>query len=148
VAVLAGDPFLPGRRGAVLLPDRLQLDAGMDGHLMAGDAELRLLECGGLDGRLVDADPFFPVGLGGAVGLVGADQDPQGHGIADGLDAAGGVEGTEDRLVDVAGRDPARAVDLAVALAGTVAGDAGDAFAGSRAAVPPGDVAPLPQRRT
>ena len=41
VAILAGDAFLGGRRGAVLFPDDFEFDLGLDGHLMARDAEIR-----------------------------------------------------------------------------------------------------------
>src|SRR5207244_3431249 len=44
VAFLAGSALLEGRRGAILLPNRLQLDTGVDLDLVAGDAELRLLD--------------------------------------------------------------------------------------------------------
>src|SRR5205085_5879667 len=63
------------------------------------------------------------------------------------LEAPQAVEGTEHRLVDRPRRDPPRAVRLAVPLSDPVAGHAGDAFAGGRATVPPGDVAPLGQGR-
>src|SRR5205085_3651418 len=123
VALLAGGPFLVRRRVAVLLPNRLQLDPGMDLHLVAGDAELRLLEHGRRDGLLMDADVSL------AVGLIAADQDLQPLRVADCLEDAGGVEGAENRLVDVARRDAPRAVDFPVRFADAVAGDAGDSFA-------------------
>src|SRR5205085_9123233 len=41
VAVLAGRSLLERRRGAILLPNGLQLDAGVDLDLVAGDADLR-----------------------------------------------------------------------------------------------------------
>src|SRR5689334_16554686 len=89
----------------------------------------------------MDADVTRPVGL------IGADQDLVALCVADGLEEAGGVEGAEDRLVDVAGRDSPRAVALVVGLADAVAGHAGDAFLGGAAAVPPRDVAPLAEGR-
>src|SRR5262245_47001601 len=55
VAFLAGDSLLVGGGCAVLLPDGLELDAGMDLHLVAGHAELRLLDDGGLNGLLMDS---------------------------------------------------------------------------------------------
>src|SRR5206468_2568383 len=135
------DALLEGGGRSILLPDRLQLDAGVDLDLVAGDAELRLLGHGGLNGLLVDP------GVAGPVRLVGAHQDLVSLCVADGLEDARGVEGAEHRLVDVARRDPPGAVALVVGLADAVAGDAGDAFLGSAAAVPPRDVAPLAEGR-
>src|SRR5688572_22681361 len=122
VALLTRNPFFGGGRSPVLFPDCFQLDSGMDLHLMAGHAELRFHEQVRLNGRLMDPQVSRPVGH------VGTDQDLVFHRIADGLDAARSFEGAEYRFVDVARRDPARGIDLAVALADTVATDAGDAF--------------------
>jgi hypothetical protein len=147
VAVLAGDAFFRGRGGAVFFPDGFELDARVDLHLVAGDAELRSRDDVGLDGRLMHPDPLRAVGFVGPVGLIGTDQDLVTPGVADRLDAARRIEGAEDRLVDRAWRNAPRGVGLAVNLAGAMAGHAGDAFLRGRSAVPPGDVAPFAQGR-
>src|SRR6202521_5043871 len=137
VAVLAGDALLGGGRRPVLLPDGLELDAGMDRDLVAGDAELRLDDHVGLNGLLGDPQPA------GVVWILWVPLDRGTPRIADRFEDSRGVEGAEEGHVDVARRDPPRAVVLAVGLPDAVAGDAGDAFLGGAAALPPGDVAPL-----
>ena len=54
VAVLALDALLARRRRAVLLPHDFQLDAGVDGDLMAGRAELAAREGLEVDARDVN----------------------------------------------------------------------------------------------
>src|ERR1043166_1826286 len=107
----------------------------MDLDLMAGHAEFRLRDEVGLNGLLVDAEPLLLLRhaflvdpcLGRAVGLVGADEDAVGPGVADGLEDAVGLDRAEDRAaVDVARGDAARAVDFAVALADAMAGQPGE----------------------
>ena len=129
VAVLAGDAGFACRAVAILIPDDLQLDAQVDGNLVAADAELRLGDLVVRDHALVDI-VAAPIGAGfDRVGfLVGED-------VFDHALFAAAV----DRLVDLARLDPALAVDLAVVLLDPVAGDAAHALAR--------DLATRPERR-
>ena len=126
VAVLAGDARFACRAVAILIPHDLELDAQVDGNLMAADAELRLGELGVRHHAVVDvrAPPVF-AGFDGVGFLVGEDV------FDDALFAA-----AVDRLEDLARLDPALAVDLAVLLLDPVAGDAGHALARDLAARP------------
>src|SRR5262245_57912593 len=129
VAVLAGDPGFAGRAVAILIPDDLQLDAEVDGNLVAADAELRLGDLVIGDHALVDVvAASVGVGLYGIGVLVGDD-------VFDHALFAAAV----DRLVDLARLDPAFAVDLVIGLLDPVAGDAAHALARDRA--------PRPERR-
>ena len=126
MAVLAGDAGLACRAVAILIPDDLELDAQVDGDLVAADAELRLGDLGVRDHAVVDvvAAPVC-AGFDGVGFLVGEDV------FDDALLAA-----AVDRLEDLARLDPALAVDLAVLLLDPVAGDAGHALARDLAARP------------
>src|SRR5262249_38820637 len=118
VAVMAGDAGVACRAVAILIPDDLELNAKVDGHLMAADADLRLGEVGVRHHAVVDvrAAPVF-AGFDGVGFLIGEDI------FDDALFAA-----AVDRVEDLARLDPALAVDLAVLLLDPVAGDAGDAL--------------------
>ena len=111
---------------AILIPDDLQLDAQVDGNLVAADAELRLGDLIVRDHALVDV-VAAPVGAGfdGVGFLVGED-------VFDHALFAAAV----DRLVDLARLDTALAVDLAVVLLDPVTGDAAHALARDLAARP------------
>src|SRR5262245_58231096 len=123
VAVLAGDAGFAGRAVAILIPDDLQLDAEVDGNLVAADAELRLGDLVIGDHALVDVvAASVGAGLYGISVLVGDDV------FDHALFAAA-----------VARLDPALAVDLVIGLLDPVAGDAAHALARDRA--------PRPERR-
>src|SRR5262249_5417111 len=74
VAVLASDACLACRAGAKLIPHDFQLDAKVDGNLVAADAELRLGDLRVREHAIVDAvaTPAF-AGLDGVGLLVGKD---------------------------------------------------------------------------
>ena len=133
VAVLAGDAGFACRAVAILIPDDLQLDAKVDGNLVAADAKLRLGDLVVRDHAVVDvvAAPLG-TGLDGIGFLVGEN-------VFDHTLFAAAV----DRLVDLARLDPALAVDLAVLLLDTVTGDAAHAFARNLAALPERRIASL-----
>src|SRR5204863_801065 len=74
VAVLAGDAGFACRAVAILIPHDLELDAQVDGNLVAADAELRLGDLGVRHHAVVDvrAPPVF-AGFDGVGFLVGDD---------------------------------------------------------------------------
>ena len=118
VAVLAGDAGFARRAVAILVPDDLQLDAQVDGNLVAADTELRLGDLVVPDHAIVDvvAAPIS-AGLDGVGFLVG--EDVFDHAL---------VAAAVDRLADLARLHPPLAVDLAVLLIDPVAGDAAHAL--------------------
>ena len=129
MTVLAADAGFAGRAVAILIPDDLQLDAEIDGNLVAADAELGLGNLIVGDHALVNVvAAAFAVRLDGVRVLVGQ------HVFDDALFAT-----AVDRLVDRARFDPALAVHFAVLFLDPVAGDAAHALARN--------LAPLPQRR-
>src|SRR5262245_52338467 len=119
VAVLAGDAGFHRRAVAILIPHDLELDAQVDGNLVAADAELRLGDLGVRHHAVVHVGaPSVLAGLDGVGVFVGEDV------LDDALFAA-----AEDRVVDLARLNPALAVDLAVLLLDPVASDAAHALA-------------------
>ena len=133
VAVLAGDAGFACRAVAILIPDDLQLDAEVNGDLVAADAELRLGDLVVRDHALVNVIAA-PVSAGfDRVGVLVGD-DVLDHAL---------FAAAVDRLVDLARLDPALAVDLAVGLFDPVAGDAAHALARDRATRPERRVARL-----
>ena len=118
MAVLAADPGGSCWAIAILIPDDLQLDAEVDGNLVATDAELRLRDLVVCDHTLMDiVAAAIRGGFDGIRILVG--QDLLDHAL---------FAAAVNRLVDLTWFYPSLAVDLAVLFFDSVARDSAHAF--------------------
>src|SRR4029453_4407914 len=133
MAVLAAAAGFACRAVAILIPDNLQLDAEIDRDLVATDAELRL-------GDLVVRNHAL---MNVVAAPVGAGFDRVGVFVGDDVFDNALFAAAVDRFVDLAGLDPALAVDFVVGLFDPVAGDAAHALARDRATCPERRVARL-----
>src|SRR5262249_19142803 len=95
--------------------------------------------------QLLELDPL-PVDVGPEAVVVRGRLHAVGGLVLDDLGHAGSSDRAVHGVVDVARYDPALAVDLRVALVDAVTGDAGDALARDRGAVPEREVAALAER--